>query len=149
MSHFIYIYLLKTLVDDTSPSDVSKSCSSSIAVSVPCLPSKKDLKLTQSYKKRNLTKIKKTFLYYFYVISITLFKVNFQTREIKITFISRMSFFLGHLQSTNFYLHMSSLVMATAISYTGNLLSRKRYLPISVKADAASIASRPTRFRSR
>ena len=47
------------------------------------------------------------------------------------------------------YLHMSSLVMATAISYTGNLLSRNRYLPMSVSADAASIASLPTRLRSK
>ena len=44
---------------------------------------------------------------------------------------------------------MSSLVMATAMSYTGSLRSRKRYLPMSVRADAASIASRPTLFLSR
>ena len=46
-------------------------------------------------------------------------------------------------------LHMSSLVMATAMSYTGSLRSRKRYLPMSVRAEAASMASRPTRFLSR
>ena len=47
------------------------------------------------------------------------------------------------------YLHMSSFVMATAMSYTGSLRSRKRYLPMSVRADAASMASRPTLFLSR
>ena len=41
------------------------------------------------------------------------------------------------------------LVIATAISYTGNLLSRNRYFPISVKADAESIASLPTLLRSK
>jgi len=48
-----------------------------------------------------------------------------------------------------FLLHISNLVMATAISYTGSLLSRNRYFPMSVKAEAASIASLPTRFLSR
>ena len=43
----------------------------------------------------------------------------------------------------------SYLVIATAISYTGNLLSRNRYFPISVKADAESIASLPTLLRSK
>ena len=47
------------------------------------------------------------------------------------------------------YLHMSSLVMATAMSYTGSRLSRKRYFPMSVRAEAASIASLPTLFLSR
>lgn len=41
------------------------------------------------------------------------------------------------------------LVTATAMSYTGNLLSRNRYFPMSVSAAAESIASRPTRFLSR
>lgn len=39
--------------------------------------------------------------------------------------------------------------MATAMSYTGNLLSLNRYLPISVNAAAESIASVPTRFFSK
>ena len=51
--------------------------------------------------------------------------------------------------SSSVYLHMSSLVIATAISYTGSLLSRKRYFPMSVRAEAASMASLPTRFLSR
>ena len=43
----------------------------------------------------------------------------------------------------------SYLVTATAMSYTGSLLSRNRYFPMSVKAAAESMASRPTLFRSR
>lgn len=35
------------------------------------------------------------------------------------------------------------------MSYTGSLLSRKRYLPMSVSAAAESIASLPTRFLSK
>ena len=51
-------------------------------------------------------------------------------------------FYLRQLSFTHF-------VMATAMSYTGSLLSRKRYFPMSVRAEAESIASLPTRFRSR
>lgn len=40
-------------------------------------------------------------------------------------------------------------VIATAISYTGSRRSRNKYFPISVRAAAESIASRPTRFRSK
>lgn len=40
-------------------------------------------------------------------------------------------------------------MMATAISYTGSRLSLNKYFPISVKAAAESMASRPTRFRSK
>lgn len=43
----------------------------------------------------------------------------------------------------------SYFVTATAMSYTGSLLSRKRYLPMSVRAAAESIASLPTRFLSK
>lgn len=43
----------------------------------------------------------------------------------------------------------SYFVTATAMSYTGSLLSRKRYLPMSVSAAAESIASLPTRFLSK
>jgi hypothetical protein len=39
--------------------------------------------------------------------------------------------------------------MATAMSYTGRRRSLNKYLPISVRAAAESIASRPTRLRSR
>lgn len=40
-------------------------------------------------------------------------------------------------------------VIATAMSYTGSRRSRNKYLPMSVSAAAESIASRPTRFRSK
>jgi hypothetical protein len=40
-------------------------------------------------------------------------------------------------------------VIATAMSYTGKRLSLNKYFPMSVKAAAESIASLPTRFRSK
>lgn len=40
-------------------------------------------------------------------------------------------------------------VIATAMSYTGKRRSRNKYFPISVSAAAESIASLPTRFRSK
>lgn len=39
--------------------------------------------------------------------------------------------------------------MATAMSYTGSLLSLNKYFPMSVKAAAESMASLPTLFLSK
>lgn len=58
-----------------------------------------------------------------------------------------------NLRLYKFYLYSilrnTDFVMATAMSYTGSLLSLNRYLPISVRAAAESIASVPTRFFSK
>lgn len=73
------------------------------------------------------------------------------SRLILILFYSMLleKFVCDCLTSPKRSINQTYFVMATAISYTGSRRSRNKYFPMSVRAAAESIASRPTRFRSK